>query len=88
MMKNGDTQTVYGLKITAVPAYNIQHKRDNGKPYHPKGNGNGYLIDFAEFALYIAGDTEDIPEMANFGNIDIFRLWFYTTRRWLPEQQR
>ena len=71
VMKNGDTQTVYGLKITAVPAYNIRHKRDNGEPCHPNGTGNGHIINFAELTLYIAGDTEDIPEMANFGNIDI-----------------
>ena len=32
VMKNGDTETVSGLKIEAVPAYNIVHKRSNGQP--------------------------------------------------------
>ncbi len=71
LMKNGDTQVVKDIEIKAVPAYNIQHKRDNGQPFHPKGMGNGYLLKFAELTVYIAGDTENIPEMAELKNIDI-----------------
>ncbi|MDD3655994.1 MAG: MBL fold metallo-hydrolase [Atribacterota bacterium] len=71
VMKNGDTQMVKDVKITAVPAYNIQHKRDNGQPFHPRGEGNGYILNFADLTLYIAGDTENIPEMADLKNIDI-----------------
>ena len=71
VMKNGDIETIKGLRITAVPAYNIRHKRDNGELFHPEGNGNGYLLNLADLILYVAGDTEDIPEMANFGNVDI-----------------
>ena len=36
VMKNGDVKTVEGLKIEAVPAYNIVHMRSEGNPYHPK----------------------------------------------------
>jgi L-ascorbate metabolism protein UlaG (beta-lactamase superfamily) len=71
VMKNGDTKTVKGLKIEAVPAYNIAHKRQNGQPYHPKGNGNGYVITFGDKRVYVAGDTENIPEMKKLENIDI-----------------
>ncbi|HOF02969.1 MAG TPA: MBL fold metallo-hydrolase [Atribacterota bacterium] len=71
VMKNGDIQMIKNLRIKAVPAYNIQHKRDNGEPFHPKGSGNGYIINFADLALYIAGDTENIPEMAELKDIDI-----------------
>jgi L-ascorbate metabolism protein UlaG (beta-lactamase superfamily) len=70
-MKNGDNLIINGIEINAVPAYNIEHKRDNGEPFHPKGRGNGYVLNFAELTIYIAGDTENIPEMSDLQNIDI-----------------
>ena len=71
VMKNGDSETVRGINIEAVPAYNIVHKRDNGIPYHPKGEGNGYILTLGDKRIYIAGDTENIPEMKQLKNIDI-----------------
>jgi L-ascorbate metabolism protein UlaG (beta-lactamase superfamily) len=71
VMKNGDVKTVAGLKIEAVPAYNIVHKRDDGQPFHPKGVGNGYIITFGDKRIYIAGDTENTPEMKALKNIDV-----------------
>lgn len=71
VMKNGDVQTVEGLKIEAVPAYNIVHKRGNGQPFHPKGIGNGYVVTFGKTRVYIAGDTENTPEMKAIEKIDI-----------------
>ncbi len=71
VMKNGDVRTVDGLKIEAVPAYNIVHKRPDGDPFHPKGNGNGYVVTFGKQRVYIAGDTENIPEMKDLKQIDI-----------------
>jgi len=71
VMMNGDVKTVEGLKIEAVPAYNIVHKRDTGQPFHPKGVGNGYIITFGDKRVYVAGDTEDVPEMKGLKNIDI-----------------
>jgi L-ascorbate metabolism protein UlaG (beta-lactamase superfamily) len=71
VMKNGDTRSVDGLTIEAVPAYNIKHMRAPGKPFHPKGVGNGYVVTFGDLRLYIAGDTENIPEMKKLQNIDI-----------------
>ncbi len=68
-MKNGDTRDVLGLSVEAVPAYNIIHKRGNGEPYHPKGVGNGYVIRFGDKKIYVAGDTENIPEMAGLKGI-------------------
>jgi L-ascorbate metabolism protein UlaG (beta-lactamase superfamily) len=64
VMGNGDTETVGGIEIEAVPAYNIAHKRPNGQPFHPQGSGNGYVLTFGDTRVYVAGDTEDIPEMA------------------------
>lgn len=71
VMKNGDSKTIKGVGINAVPAYNIVHKRDNGQPFHPKGEGNGYIITIKGKKIYIAGDTENIPEMKQFKEIDI-----------------
>lgn len=70
-ISNGQTTNYGNIKITAVPAYNIINKRPDKKPFHPKGYGNGYILDFDRFQLYIAGDTENIPEMASLKDIDI-----------------
>ena len=71
VMSNGDVKTVEGLKIEAVPAYNIVHERSAGNPFHPKGRGNGYIITFGDKRVYIAGDTENTPEMKQLKNIDV-----------------
>ena len=71
VMKNGDTAKVLGLKIESVPAYNIKHMRSPGVPFHPKGEGNGYVITFGDKSVYIAGDTENTPEMKALKNIDV-----------------
>jgi len=70
IMENGDTKTVAGLKIEAVPAYNLVHMRSEGVPFHPKGVGNGYVITFGDKRVYVAGDTENIPEMKKLERID------------------
>lgn len=71
VMINGDVRTVLGIKIEAVPAYNLVHFRPDGIPFHPKGEGNGYILTFGTTRMYIAGDTEDTPEMKALKNIDI-----------------
>ena len=70
-MRNGDKETVFGLSIEAVPAYNMLHKREDGNPFHPKGIGNGYILTFGDTRLYLAGDTENIPEMKSLHDIAI-----------------
>ncbi|MEO0293444.1 MAG: MBL fold metallo-hydrolase [candidate division WOR-3 bacterium] len=63
VMKNGDIDTLNGFPIEVLPAYNIINKRENGEPFHPKGIGNGYVITFGDKKIYVAGDTENTPEM-------------------------
>jgi L-ascorbate metabolism protein UlaG (beta-lactamase superfamily) len=71
ILGNGDVTTVEGIGVEVVPAYNLVHKRDDGQPYHPKGVGNGYVLTFADKRVYIAGDTENIPEMKRLQHINI-----------------
>lgn len=71
IMRNGDTRKVAGITVEAVPAYNIVHKHDDGQPFHPRGTGNGYVLTCADKRIYIAGDTENIPEMSRLKQIDI-----------------
>lgn len=71
IMQNGDVKTVDGFKIEAVPAYNLVHMRSEGVPFHPKGNGNGYVITFGDISVYVAGDTENIPEMKQLKDVDV-----------------
>ncbi|MGD1009946.1 MAG: MBL fold metallo-hydrolase [Candidatus Aminicenantales bacterium] len=71
IMGNGDSRTDLDLAIEAVPAYNIVNKRPDGNPFHPKGAGNGYIVTFGDKRVYIAGDTENTPEMRALKNIDV-----------------
>ena len=71
VMNNGDVRSIEGLKIEATAAYNMVHKRGDGTPFHPKGSGNGYIITFGDKKIYVAGDTENIPEMKDLKNIDV-----------------
>ena len=71
VMKNGDVQTVKGLKIEALPAYNIVHMRSGGEPYHPEGVGNAYVVTFGDKRVLIGGDTENVPELKALKDIDI-----------------
>jgi len=70
VMSNGETQTVAGFGVEAVPAYNVVHMRSEDMPYHPKGAGNGYVLTFGDTRIYIAGDTENTPEMKALEDID------------------
>ena len=66
VMKNGDNVEIMDLEVEAVPAYNIVNER-----YHPKGRGNGYVMTFGDKRVYVAGDTENTPEMKKLKDIDI-----------------
>jgi len=71
VMNNGDVKTIQGLTIEALPAYNIVHMRAQDVPFHPKGTGNGYVITFGDKRVYVAGDTENTPEMKALKEIDV-----------------
>ena len=71
VMRNGETGSFAGFLVEAVPAYNIVNERSEGMPYHPKGGGNGYVITFGDLRVYVAGDTENTPEMKALRDIDV-----------------
>ena len=71
VMKNGDRQVIFGIGIKAVPAYNLVNMRSTGKPWHAKGDGNGYVLTFGQTKIYVAGDTENIPEMSAIQGVNV-----------------
>ena len=68
VMKNGDKQTYAGVPIEAVPEYNTTPDR---MMFHPKGRDNGYVLTMGGKRVYLAGDTEETPELKNLPNIDV-----------------
>jgi L-ascorbate metabolism protein UlaG (beta-lactamase superfamily) len=68
---NGETKDVAGVKVTAVPMYNLQRGPEPGKLFHDKGRGNGYVLEIGGKKVYIAGDTECTPEMKALTGIDV-----------------
>ena len=71
VMANGETRTVDGLTLAAVPMYNLTRGPAAGQLFHDKGRGNGYVVTLGGKRIYIAGDTEGIPEMRALKNIDV-----------------
>jgi L-ascorbate metabolism protein UlaG (beta-lactamase superfamily) len=69
VMANGDALDLPGgIHLEAVPAYNYSEGRTQ---FHPKGRDNGFILTIDGLRIYIAGDTEDIPEMSFIQDIDV-----------------
>jgi L-ascorbate metabolism protein UlaG (beta-lactamase superfamily) len=68
VLTNGQTGELLGVKIEAVPMYNLTADR---LKFHNKGRGNGYVVTLGAKRIYLSGDTEDIPEMLALKNIDV-----------------
>ena len=84
VMANGDNlQITDGFTVEAVPAYNTT---EANKQFHPKGRDNGFILTVDGLRIYIAGDTEDIPEMAEIKDIDIAFLPCNQPFTMTPEQ--
>ena len=80
VMNNGDKRTIDGISIEAVPAYNPD------KQFHPKGNGNGYVLTLGGKRIFVAGDTENVPEIKALKDIDIAFLPMNLPFTMTPEQ--
>lgn len=70
VLANGETRTVAGVPIEAVPMYNLQRGPKPGELFHTKGRGNGYIVTLGGRRVYFAGDTECVPEIRALKNID------------------
>jgi L-ascorbate metabolism protein UlaG (beta-lactamase superfamily) len=82
-MANGERKTVAGVQIEAVPAYNTTTGRDR---FHPKGRDNGYILTLGGKRVYVAGDTEDTPELLALRDIWIAFLPMNQPYTMLPAQ--
>jgi L-ascorbate metabolism protein UlaG (beta-lactamase superfamily) len=71
VLANGQTKTVAGVSIEAVPMYNLQRGPAAGQLFHDKGRGNGYIVTLGGKRVYFAGDTECTSEMKALKNIDV-----------------
>jgi len=67
VVANGESVNWGESVIKATPMYNLTPER---QAFHPKGRGNGYVVTLGGTRIYIAGDTEDIPEMRALENVD------------------
>ena len=71
VMKNGETKDIDGIRVDAIPMYNLKRGPQAGALFHDKGRGNGYIFTFGNKRVLVAGDTECIPEIQQLKNIDI-----------------
>ena len=70
-LANGDSMTIEGVKVEAIPMYNLKRGPELGKLFHDKGRGNGYVLNAGGKRIYFSGDTEATPEMKALKNIDV-----------------
>ncbi len=70
VINNGEKTSAGRWTIEAVPAYNMKPD-EKGQTYHPKGQGNGYILTMGNLRIYVAGDTEATPEMKALKDIDV-----------------
>jgi L-ascorbate metabolism protein UlaG (beta-lactamase superfamily) len=71
VLANGQSRTIAGVMVEAVPMYNLQRGPSEGQLFHTKGRGNGYVVTLGGKRLYFAGDTECVPEIKALKNIDV-----------------
>ena len=84
VMANGDVRVLPNeWTVEAVPAYNISPDK---LKFHPKGRDNGFVLTIEGMRIYIAGDTEDIPEMGTIKDIDVAFLPCNLPYTMSPEQ--
>lgn len=68
VMANGETASHADFSVETVPMYNLP---EDSKSFHPKGRGNGYVVERDGIRVYVAGDTENTPEMKALKNINV-----------------
>jgi L-ascorbate metabolism protein UlaG (beta-lactamase superfamily) len=70
-VSDSEKKTVMGIEFEGVPMYNLVQGPSAGMPWHHKGVGSGYILNFGDTRIYFSGDTECTPEMRALKNITI-----------------
>src|SRR5579864_4344378 len=70
-ISDSEKRTVMDIEFEGVPMYNLVFGSGPGKPYHHKGIGSGYILNFGDTRVYFSGDTECTPEMKGLKNISV-----------------
>ena len=83
VLRNGDATKVGSWDFEAFPMYNLE---GGERIFHPKGDGNGYIVSYGGLRLYIAGDTQNIPELGTLKNIDVAFLPINQPYTMTPEE--
>ena len=82
-LANGDRRKLGTFSVEAHPAYNLGEDKQK---FHPRGRDNGYLFRFGSLAAYVAGDTEDSPELLALKGLDVAFLPMNQPYTMTPEQ--
>jgi L-ascorbate metabolism protein UlaG (beta-lactamase superfamily) len=85
-LDNGAKKTWEKWTIEAIPMYNLKRGPAEGKLYHDKGRGNGYVLTYGGKRFYFSGDTENIPEMRALKNIDVAFICMNLPYTMTPEE--
>lgn len=70
-VSDSEKKTVMGILIEGVPMYNIVQGSKPGEPYHHRGIGSGFILNFGDTRVYFSGDTECTAEMKALKNISV-----------------
>lgn len=86
LIRAGESRQFGPWKVEAIPAYNLKRQRPDGQPFHPNGEGLGYVLTYGGKRFYAAGDTEGIPEMTALKDIDVAFLPMNMPYTMTPEE--
>src|SRR5262245_3126072 len=86
VINNGESKTVGDWTIEAIPMYNLKRGPSEGKLFHDKGRGNGYVLSYGGKRFYFSGDTEGTPEMKALKNIDVAFVCMYLPYTMPPDE--
>jgi L-ascorbate metabolism protein UlaG (beta-lactamase superfamily) len=86
VLGDGETRSVLGVSVTAVPAYDVTRGPVPGVRYHERGRGHGYVLDFDGFRVYVSGDTDCTPEVEALDRIDVAFLGTNVPYAMSPEE--
>jgi L-ascorbate metabolism protein UlaG (beta-lactamase superfamily) len=68
VLHNGGSAILHGITITSIAMYNMP---GDSTVHHPKGKGNGYVLNLGGKKFYVSGDTEATPELRSLKDIDV-----------------